>query len=331
MDVTLILETLEAHKLIRTNRQMDAWYSVYCPFHNNGQEKRPSCGVSMHQQVRAGSVYSEGFWHCFACGASYDMERGVEEILKNHRVFNISGREWLVQNVPGYEVESDFEYLIPEDTMKLLNNKYAIEYIKERESKQPVYVSEEELASYRFVVPYMYERKLTDEVIEAYDIGYDANWIPPGRKKPVPCITIPVRDKNHRTLFFCRRSIKGKIYNYPEGVTKPVFGIDMIPQGTKSVIICESAINALTATVYGYHAVALLGTGNAYQIQQLKEMGVVEFIICMDGDDAGHKATAKLKKALKSIAMVWSISMPDGKDLNDCSKEEFDKLYASRE
>ena len=331
MDVTAILETLETHKLIRLNRQMDDWYSVFCPFHNNGQERRPSCGVSMHQQIRAGSVYDEGFWHCFACGASYPMERGVDIILKNHGITSISGTEWLVKNVPGYEVNSDFEYLVLEDTMKVLASKYSVDQIKILESKQTAYVSEEELASYRFVVPYMYERKLTDKIIEDYDIGYDAKWIPPGRKKPVPCITIPIRDKDGRTLFFCRRSIKGKIYNYPEGVTKPVFGIDMVQTDTPSVIICESAINALTAVSYGYKAVALLGTGNQYQIQQLKEMGVPEFVICMDGDEAGHKATAKLKKYLKSVALVWSIQMPDGKDLNDCSKEEFDKLYASRE
>jgi DNA primase len=51
----------------------------------------------------------------------------------------------------------------------------------------------------------------------------------------------------------------------------------------------------------------------------------------MDGDEAGRKATEKLKKALKSVAMVWVIHMPDGKDLNDCTKEEFEQLYARRD
>ena len=114
---------------------------------------------------------------------------------------------------------------------------------------------------------------------------------------------------NGNTLFFCRRSVKGKIYNYPQGVTKPVFGIDMIPEGTTSLIICESCINCLTAVSYGYNAVALMGTGNAYQIQQLKELGVADFIICTDGDEAGRRAANKLKNQLSSIAMVWMIPM----------------------
>ena len=330
MDIINVVDTLETHKLIRVNRVMDDWYSIFCPFHNNGQEKKPSCGVSIHTQMRGGVTYEPGNFHCFACGISYSLEHGIDEILKLHGIKK-SGKDWLKENISDYSEDSDFEYLVPKELMDQVSNKYSINYINELENKKTTYVSEEELASYRFVVPYMYERKLTDKIIEDYDIGYDAKWIPPGRKKPVPCITIPVRDRDGRTLFFCRRSIQGKLYNYPSGVTKPVFGIDMLPQGVKTVVICESAINALTAVSYGYAAIALLGTGNSYQIQQLKELGVQDFVICMDGDEAGRNATIKLKKHLKSVAFVWSISMPDGKDLNDCTKEEFDNLYANRE
>ena len=330
MNIINVVDTLAAHKLIRVNRVMDEWYSIFCPFHNNGQEKKPSCGVSIHGTIRGGTQYKAGNFHCFSCGVSYSLEHGIAEILKLHDSEK-SAEEWLKENIPDYEVESDFEFLVEPDTMEQINNKFALNYIDSKTKKPQEYVPEKELASYRFTVPYMYERKLTDEVIEKYDIGYDAKWIPPGRKKPVPCITIPVRDRQGRTLFLCRRSIQGKLYNYPTGVQKPVFGIDVLPYGLKTVIICESAINAMTAVVYGYNAVALLGTGNPYQIQQLKELGVQNFVICMDGDEAGQKATMKLKKALRTVAMVWSITMPDGKDLNDCSKEEFDNLYLKRE
>lgn len=55
-------------------------------------------------------------------------------------------------------------------------------------------------------------------------------------------------------------------------------------------------INALTCWKWGYPSVALLGTGNSYQMQQLRELGVSEYVICMDGDDAGKRATSKIKK-----------------------------------
>ena len=108
---------------------------------------------------------------------------------------------------------------------------------------------------------------------------------------------------------------------------KPVYGLYELPKGCKSVIVCESAFNALTCWVYGKPAVALFGTGNSYQIQQLKELGVNEFILAFDPDEAGKRATAKLKKALHSIAIVWSFEgIPEGKDINDLTKKEFDAL-----
>jgi DNA primase len=222
--------------------------------------------------------------------------------------------------------------LISPNISAALVNKYTIEYINSQiisESKS--FVSESELASYRLTVPYMYQRGLTDEIIEKYDIGYDANFIPPGRKKPMPCITFPVKDQQGNTLFLCRRSVQGKFFHYPQGVEKSVYGLYELPRSAKSVVVCESCFNALTAIKYGYNAVALLGTGTAYEIDQLKKLGVQEFVLCLDGDEAGQRGTEKLKKALKSVAIVWVVHMPADKDVNDCTKEEFDSLYNTRE
>lgn len=330
MDVIQVVDKLAEYKLVRPNKIINNYYSVYCPFHSNGQERKPSCGVVIRDEYRNGQKYKAGSWHCFACGIYKDMQTAVTEILKS-RSINISGIEWLKQNVPGFEDEYVFESLIPDALLEDVNNKFALDYIKDKTEDSVTYVSESELASYRFTVPYMYERKLTDEIIAKYDVGVDMHWIPPGRKKEVPCITFPVRDEYGRTLFFCRRSISGKLFSLPSGVTKPVYGLDMIPKGTSSIIICESIFNALTAEVYGFHAVALMGTGNSYQLNQLKRLGCREFVICMDGDEAGRKATEKLKRQLSNIAIVWSIKMPDGKDLNDCTKEEFLQLYEEKE
>lgn len=331
MDVEAIIDKLAEFGYVRTNKITGNYYSIYCPFHKDGQERRASCGVLLHEEWRNGQKYPEGWTHCFTCGAAHTLLELVEFVLSQHAVSR-SAVDWLTENVPGFVVDDSFELLVPVDLMQSITNKFAVDYIK-RQQSGPEYegVSEEQLASYRYVVPYMYERGLTDELIEAYDIGFDANWIPPGKKDPVPCITFPVRDQNKHTLFLCRRSVKGKLFNYPANVTKPVYGIEMIPKGTKSVVVCESCIDALTAVKYGYPAVALLGTGNTYQIQQLKELGIPEYVICTDGDDAGRRAAAKLYRNLKSVAIVWRVAMPDGKDINTVTKEEFDQLYAERE
>lgn len=330
VDIVQIIDRLAEFNLVRPNKIINNYYSIYCPFHNNGQERKPSCGVLITDEYRNGRRYRAGAFHCFSCGIYKELNEAVTEILRSKSIKK-SGIDWLNENIPGFEDEYKFESLIPESLMEDVNNKFALDYIKDKTQEKIEYVSEEELAKYRFTVPYMYQRKLTDEIIAKYDVGVDLHWIPPGRKKEVPCITFPVRDEYGRTLFFCRRSIEGKMYSLPTGVTKPVYGLDMIPKGTSSIIICESIINALTAEVYGYDAVALLGTGNSYQMEQLKRIGCHEFVICLDGDEAGRKGTEKLRNHLSSVAIVWSIKMPDGMDLNDCDKATFDKLYSEKE
>lgn len=327
-DIYAILEKLESMGYIRTHKRVGNYMQIYCPFHNEGNEKKPSCGILLYDEVRAGRKYPQGFCHCFTCGFAHSLPETISELLKIRHISK-SGLEWLTENIPDFDPSdnSSFEYLIPTELMETIDEHYAVSYIQSLIKPKQQYVSEEELASYRFTVPYMYDRKLTDEIIEKFDVGYDANWIAPGRKKPTPCITFPVRDVNGNTLFLCRRSIQGKFFNYPTGVTKPVYGLYELPKDCKSVIVCESCFNALTCWSWNRPAVALLGTGNPYQIQQLKELGVNEFILAFDPDEAGKKATEKLKRALKSVAIVWSFDgIPPGKDINDLTKEEFDML-----
>lgn len=330
MDVELIVNTLAQHGLIRPHKVSGDWYQCYCPFHNDGNERKPSFGILVRSQYKGGQKYPEGFAHCFTCGWAKGLPETVSEILKRKSIGQ-SGVQWLEANIPGFVSDTEFEDLIPNNVMSAVQNKFALDYIAEQESRKVTYVSEEELATYRYTVPYMYERGLNDKLIEDYDIGVDMNWVPPGRHKVVPCITFPVRDREKRTLFLCRRSIQGKLFNYPEHVVKPVYGIEMVPKGCKSVVICESCLDALVAVKYGYPAVALLGTSNSYQIQQLRELGASEYVIATDGDEGGRKAAAKLKRALSSVALIWTIPMPDGKDVNDCDEATFNELYLKRE
>ena len=330
-----VLNKLEALGLIRQARRVNDHMMIHCPFHSDNNEQHPSCGVLLEDKVNNGKKISAGHFNCFSCHVSKKLPDAVDYLLKKHKISQ-DGISWLRENIPGYDptFTDNFDYLIPASTVEAVTNAYANDYVQtlvNPKYTKPTYVSEEELAKYRFTVPYMYERKLTDEIIAKYDVGFQADWIPPGRKKAVPCITFPIRDRFGGTLFFCRRSIKGKMYNYPEGVTKPVYGIYELPANCKSVIICESIFNALTCVRYGFPAVALLGTGNSYQISQLKQLGIREFVLCMDGDEAGHKATEKLKYALRKTALIWTMHMLDGHDVNDIDEATFRELYEGRD
>lgn len=330
VDVISVVDKLAEFGLVRPNKIINNYYSIYCPFHNGGQERKPSCGVLIRDEYRNRQRYRAGWFHCFTCQYSKDLNDAVTDLLKNHSIQK-NGFDWLKENVPGFEDEFQFEYLVPEDLMESVNNKFAIDYIKEKKQDNQTFVSEEELASYRYTVPYMYERKLTDDIISKYDVGVDLHWVPPGRKREVPCITFPVRDEQGRTLFIVRRSIQGKMYSQPLGVIKPVYGLDMIPKGTTSVIICESIINALTCETYGYSAVALLGTGTSYQMNQLRRLGCREFVICLDGDDAGRKGSEKLRRNLQDVAIIWTMHVPEGEDVNSIDRSTFEKCYEEKD
>lgn len=325
MDVVRILERLESLNLVRLNKIAGDYYSVYCPFHSNGQERRPSCGVLIHEQYRNGQLYPEGWWHCFTCGIAKSMKQAVEEILSSHPVSSDIREE--LNKLIGDDLTVESSHLVSPKEVDSIISRFAIKNIQQMSNNKPTYISEEELASYRYVVPYMYERKLTDQIINKYDIGVDMHFVPYGGKKEVPCITFPVRDKNGNVLFILRRAISSKRFFIPDDVQKPVYGIYELPKGINTVVVCESCFNALTSVRYGKPAVALLGTGTPYQIEQLKRLGVSSFILALDPDEGGRKGTARLRKALKSCAVVWSyVGIPEGKDINDLTENEFNNL-----
>lgn len=329
LDVEQVVRKLSDIGWIRLGKITGDYQTLHCPFHSNGEEKKPSCGILLNAQYRGGISYPAGFFNCFACHASGDIYDFIRRLLEIHSTTSTVA-QWLKDNIPGYEEET-IEPLIPDNLSQAFQSSLAVKQIQSMTQKQQQFVSEEELASYRFVVPYMYERGLTDELIEKYDVGFDQHFVPPGRSRAVPSITFPVRDEQGRTLFCVRRSVKGKLYNYPTETVKPVYGVYEFPKDCKSAVLCESCINALTSVKYGFPALALLGTGNQFQIQQMRRLGLSEITLAFDGDEAGSRATSKWKKALSDIMVVWTIHMPDGKDLNDLTKEEFIQVYSERE
>lgn len=331
MNVEDILIQLSDLGLLRLHRPVGDYYQIYCPIHKDGKERKPSCGVLLNNQYRNGKQYPQGFTHCFSCGYAKSMPNLIKDICNTRNIPISTLPENILQILDENHEQSD-EYLVPKTIMQNIYNSYAIDYMKNLMSSQKdQYIDESELEKYRFTVQYMYDRKLTDEVIEKFDIGFDPNFIPEGKVKPIPCITFPVRDISGNTLFICRRSISGKSFYLPKHINKPLYGIYELPKECNSVLICESCFNALTAVSYGFPAVAMLGTGTEFQIKQLRQLGVKEFVIGTDPDDAGNKCATKLKRALKDVAIVRRMNdIPAGKDINDLSYEEFVDIYNKR-
>ena len=274
-----------------------------CPFHKEGQERKPSFGINK----------KTGECHCFGCGWSGTLSEMISNCFGKDD-FGDYGNKWLIRNFLSVAVESR-----PDIDVDFCRRKKITSETKK-------YISEQELDSYRYTHPYMYKRKLTDEIIDLFDIGYD---------KSTECITFPNRDINGNCLFVARRSVKTKFFNYPQDVEKPVYGLyecNICAKTIKNwfpdeIIICESMIDALTCWVYGKYAVALNGTGNENQFKTLRNMPNRKFILATDMDEAGLKARERIRQSLGNKIVteyVWDINV--AKDINDMNKEYFDSL-----
>lgn len=312
-DEVQLLKDLRADVELKTGKQILAKIKpsgdnimICCPMHGNGQEKRPSCGVAMKRvkDMPAGTV------HCFACGYIDSLEGMISKCFGYEGTQY--GTNWLIQNYIG-DGEDYTRQPIPFDISR--------EHVKNQQN----YVTEEELSKYRFYHPYMFQRKLTEEVIQKYDIGYQKDFVFSENWQPTEVITFPVRDINGNCLFVSRRSIYGKTFFLPPDIEKPVYGIYELPKPCNEVIICESVFNALTCVVYGKPAVALFGTGDENQYKILNELPIRKYILALDPDNAGQKGVTKLQRNLKGKILTKYV-IPTGKDINDLTYNEFNCL-----
>ena len=84
-DIESALEYMQSANLIRLARGgtfTGKWQQLHCPFHNDGQERKPSCGCLPEEETRNGTTYPAGHWHCFSCSANYSFGNGIREILR---------------------------------------------------------------------------------------------------------------------------------------------------------------------------------------------------------------------------------------------------------
>lgn len=267
---------------------------VTCPFHKDGTERKPSCGVSSIEtpDTPAGTV------HCFTCGKNMGFERFVSFLLGVDDGGS-TGRQWLVEHF-------DVSYTRQLNIHLSRGNR--------RSGETEAFITEMLLQQYRYFHPYMYKRGLTDEIIERYDIGYD---------KINDMITFPVRDRYGRCLFLAKRSVKGKMFVLPSSRNKPLYGVYELDYTKPDIYICESFLNALTLAKWGYNAVALMGTGSNYQYDLINKLPFRTIHICLDGDMAGKHGTIKLMQVIDKNKIVYNHPMYEGKDVNDLTLDEF--------
>ena len=276
---------------------------ITCPKHSEGRERRASCGVTTKEVKRFGRVFPAGTVNCFTCGFVTDLPGLISHCFGRDDE-GYFGFKWLVNT---------FGPSIPEERKEIVLN-----LDREKKKDEGDFVTEEELDRYRFIHPYMYERKLTDRVISFFDVGYD---------DATNCITFPVRDERGRVVFIFRRSVSGRYFNIPKHVNKGdhLYGLYEVKNNLfqiEEVWICEGILDALNCWGAGIFAVALMqAIPTNKQIDLLNSIPVRKFVIALDNDKAGNMGAERIRDRVYD-KLLYRAMLPAGKDVNDLSMEE---------
>lgn len=272
-----------------------SYISVTCPFHSDGMEKHPSCGIYI------GDTDADyGAFNCFTCGTKGSFVYFLSGCMDCSKEY---AEKWLISKY-GEQIRTTVLNLEP------------IELVKPKKAE---YLNENILESYQSYHPYMDKRKLSRKVCEKFKIKYDPKS---------ECLVFPVWDEQNRLCMLTRRSVKNKMFYIDKDKEKPVYLMNFIKDNNiQEVTVCESQINALSLWSWNIPAVATFGCNiTQKQMDIFNRSNIKHVFLCFDGDEAGHKGTKKFIENIRPDILVDVIEMSSGKDVNDLTEEEFNKL-----
>lgn len=271
-----------------------------CVSHKDGYESHPSMSVFSDpndEEVEYGKC------HCFTCGYTASLPQMIADVFNQPLEF---GEDWLLDRF-GDVFVIEQQYLQPIELNKNI--------------KTPDILSEDSLRQFDYYHPYMWQRKLSKEVVDEFRVGYD---------KIREAITFPVYDEKHRLVMVTARSVNTKHFYIPEEVEKPIYLLyDILEKGITTAFLVESQINCLylRSIFPNIPACGLFGTGSKIQLETLKKSGIRNFILMFDGDEAGRKGATRFKRAMGNDVFITDIQMPWGKDVNDLSRDQIIELF----
>ena len=271
---------------------------VTCPIHDGGHENKPACNIYIGNDPKL----PYGWFNCFVCGEKGSFLKFVAKCFDASESY---AKSWLLKNFGGELIEKNFFMGEP----IIINKNKTI-------NKG---LDESVLDTYQKWCPYLGQRKLSREVCEQFKVRYDPKY----RQ-----VIFPAYDMHGRLVMMPKRSIDTKTFYLDKDVEKPVYCLDYIMKNNiKTAVITEGPFDCLTSYEYGMPAVATLGKISDYQIAQLNKSCLNVLYAMFDNDKAGQSFLELLKKKLTKRIIILETTFPaNKKDINDLSKEEFDKI-----
>ncbi len=279
----------------------------------NGKESYicPLCGHGTNGDgltFNPGSKDGNGL-KCFGCGFSGD----IIELYQQAQGVNFNTALESLSKEMGITIEretaqADFspigneEPSEKEETRRRADFKRGVEYYK---------LCMQNLNNSADALSYLKARGISKETAELFGLGFDPQWQSPtaleeGKRPPVSARLIIPTSKSH---YFARMitepadPVEKKFAKMNEGKAGLFNEDSLYNEDPRPVFVCEGAFDALSFIEAGANALALNGTSNARLfVEHLEEKPSKKtFILALDNDTAGRKATKELRQDLKRI------------------------------
>jgi len=237
------------------------------------------------------------FFNCFGCNTGGD---GIKFVEKMFMISPIEAAKMIIQ---------DFG----------LNIKFDQAFEQSPQGKLRAYLKE--CQQYLYETNYFTKRGLSDETQRTHCLGFDA------KKKMV---TIPYSSNFD---YYIGRNITDKRFFKPkadEVGQEPIWNARVLwKSGKDAIFVTESPICAMSISQYGGQAIAIGGTGANKLIEHVKmSRPKGTFILCLDNDEAGRKATETITTELKKLNLKFIVYNIAGecKDPNELLLKDCDEL-----
>ncbi|POE07586.1 DNA primase [Pectobacterium odoriferum] len=314
-------------------------YVVLCPFH---QENTPSCVISPEKNL----------YHCFGCdagGSVLDWVMKTENLSLPHAVDNLR-RE--LGNVPAAEPlppvsdianEQERQALLHRVTAfyhhTLLNAPDAVAYLEKRRLNHPELVAAFKLGFANRTLGYrLPSSKLKDGVTVRRQLQAIGVMRSSGHEHLAGSLVVPVIDMHGQVRKLYGRKVGERLragtpnHLYLPGPHGGVWNEQALV-ASKSVILCESLIDAMSFWVAGYRNVTAAYGVNGFTDEMRQAFirhGVKQVLIAFDNDAAGDDGAVKLAASLAADGIApFRVVFPSGMDANEylCKVSEPEQAF----
>jgi DNA primase len=293
---------------------------VKCPFHKDGQERKPSMGIRV----------DDGQFNCFTCGEHGDLPMFVAKCLDLGVKRDTTGG---IVEPP--KPELGYKWLLKKFNLAVQGERPGLGLGQSRTSKRfDRFVPESDLEQYyEYVHPYMEEVRFIPQKMQDYlEIGYD---------KATNSVIFLMKDLKGNVFFVKKRPITsyndvrytnvkdipkkhlmfGAYYIYRDYVATPKKWMsDMIHKN--GITLVEGEIDVASGWTLRMPTVGIGGRiFFKEQAKVLAAMGVKNINLGLDNDEEGQKETVRIVDNYSSTFRLSLIKYPDwAKDMNDVVK-----------